>query len=73
MTDTATLQSRLAEAETTLHALLTGTSEAVISFDGKSVTYRSTNLGELRSYIAGLKQKLGLGGGRRPLTPYFNA
>lgn len=72
MADTATLQQYLAEAEQALHLLLTGQSEAVISTEGKSVTYRSASIADLRSYIAGLKQQLGLGCGRRPLRPTFN-
>lgn len=73
MTDPATLTARLAEAEAALHTVVIGQSEAVISFDGKSVTYRSTNVAELRAYIADLQQQLGQGGGRRPRRLLFNA
>ena len=62
MPDTATLQANLAEAETALHALMTGTSVAEATYDGKTVKYRATQIAELRAYVAELKSQLGTGG-----------
>ncbi len=60
MTDAAILQSRLAEAEAALHALSIGKRTASVSYDGKSVAYTQTNIGQLRAYISDLKRQLGM-------------
>lgn len=64
MTDTATLQSRLTEAETALHNLMTGTKEVKVGVNGDVVEYSMADVGRLRAYIAELKGALGLSGGR---------
>ncbi|SLN77580.1 gpW family head-tail joining protein [Oceanibacterium hippocampi] len=72
MTDTATLEARLAEAEAALHALLTGEQVAATTdVSGRQVTYARADLGQLRAYIAGLKAELGLSTGRRALAVRF--
>lgn len=59
MTDTAILEARLAQAEQALHDLSIGKTTASVSYDGKSVSYTQTNIGQLRGYIADLKRQLG--------------
>ena len=61
MADTATLQARLAEAETALHALSTGRQVVEVERNGKKLKYTPTDVGGLRAYIAELKRALGLG------------
>lgn len=61
MTDTATLQARLTEAEAALHDLQTGRREVSVGYDGRSVTFTQASIGQLRAYIADLKSQLGLG------------
>ncbi len=59
MTDTATLQARLAEAEAALHKLTIGRgTEAVTHADGRSLRYTAADLAELRAYIQDLKRQL---------------
>lgn len=56
------LQARLTEAESSYHALMTGTSARVV-VDGLSaerVEFTSANAGMLYSYIQKLKAQLGL-------------
>ncbi len=60
MPDQATLQARLDEAETALHALLTGRREVSVGYDGRTVTYARTDVGALQAYIAELKSRLGM-------------
>jgi hypothetical protein len=63
MTDAATLQARLAEAEAALHRLSTGSHAEEIRYAAgaasRSVRYTATNLAELRAYIADLRRQLG--------------
>jgi len=73
MTDTATLQARLAEAEAAEHALMTGQQVASVNDGAKQVSYQRSSLTQLRGYIALLRQQLGLpDAGRAPLRPLFN-
>ena len=73
MTDPATLQTRLTEAETALHALAIGGQEVEVDIDGVGrVKYTAARIGFLRSYIAELKQQLGPTTGG-PLWPLFGA
>lgn len=62
MTDPTILQTRLTEAEAALHALMMG-GQAVSVRDsaGRQVNYTAATIGDLRGYIAELKQMLGLG------------
>lgn len=59
MTDTATLEARLAEAETAHHKLMTGQSAATVSTEGESVSYTRARIADLERYITSLKQRLG--------------
>lgn len=60
MTDTATLEARLAEAETALHQLeIGGRVVRVRASDGKQVEYAAAEIGPLRAYVASLKRQLG--------------
>lgn len=72
MTDTATLQARLEEAEGVLHDWIMGSRETAIAYNGRSLTYNQTNEAVLRRYIAELKRQLGQASGLRPLRPFFN-
>lgn len=65
MTDTATLRSRLAEAETALHRLLTGTKVVSVKTDAGETTYSAADSAGLRAYIAELKGQLGETAGTR--------
>lgn len=65
MATTEELQTRLTEAETALHRLMTGQSTARISYDGRDVEYTRAKVGDLRAYISELKSSLGLTGGRK--------
>lgn len=58
MTTLATLQSRLAEAETALHELLTGRRTVSVDYDGRKVQFTMTKVDDLRSYIADLKTQI---------------
>ena len=67
--DTATIQSRLTDAEAALHALMTGAREQEITAaDGQRVTYTAVTMPQLQAYIADLRAQLP-GLGRRPI--YF--
>lgn len=68
MPDLETLKTRLSEAETAHHELMIGTREVSVSWsDGQQVTYRKTDVTELRRYIASLRQEIAeiTGEGRR--------
>lgn len=53
------LQTRLSEAETALHRLLTGTQVVQVrDASGRQVSYSASNLKDLRAYIADLKRQL---------------
>ena len=60
MATTEELQTRLDEAETALHKLLTGQQTVRLEYDGKSVTYTAASAGDLRAYIGQLQVNLGL-------------
>lgn len=75
MTDLATLETRLSQAEAALHLLATGSQRQVVDIGtGGRVAYTATNLADLRLYIAGLKNQIaklkGLSG-RRPIYVEF--
>lgn len=73
MTDTATLQSRLDEAEQALHDLTVGNKPSAVAGDGERIEYRSNpqSVAELRSYIAELKRQLGQSKPRGYASPRF--
>jgi uncharacterized protein (UPF0216 family) len=58
-------QEQLDEARKALHALLTGKRVASVQKDGRSITFTSATLHELRAYIADLESQLGLVSRRR--------
>jgi hypothetical protein len=70
MVDVATLEARLAEAETALHEVVVGGKVATVSSNGRSVTYTQADVQELRRYIQGLRVALGRGTGTS-VTPFF--
>lgn len=65
MADTATLTARLAEAESALHALNTGTQVVQIRNElGEQVGYAPADLGRLSAYVRDLRATLGQARGR---------
>ncbi|UMR98615.1 phage head-tail joining protein [Escherichia coli] len=50
----------LAEAKAALHALYIGKRVVTVSRNGRSVTYTSAGLADLKRYIAELEEELGL-------------
>lgn len=54
MPDLTTLQTRLAESETALHKLMTGTARVKVMRDGTLSEFRQANVAELKRYIAQL-------------------
>ena len=58
-------KAELDEARKALHDLLTGKRVASVQKDGRSVTFTSATLKELRTYIANLEEVLGINSGRR--------
>jgi hypothetical protein len=77
MTDTATLQARLAEAEEARHQLAIGKQGVTLDVgDLGSKTYARTDLDKLDAYIAALKSELSTATGvpqdrRRPIHLSF--
>lgn len=65
MADIETLQAQLNEAQAAYHQLMTGTAKVRVRYGEREVEYTRAKAGDLAAYIAGLKQQLGLGGGRR--------
>lgn len=51
------VQTRLQDAETALHALMTGSMMETVERDGVRITYTRTNIGDLRRYIAELRSQ----------------
>jgi hypothetical protein len=60
MADLATLQTRLTEAETALHALLTGSRVQVVARDGRRLEYTSAagSINQLRNYIGQMQAEI---------------
>jgi hypothetical protein len=56
----ATLEARLAQAETALHELTIGATAVTVSYEGESATFHQTSEGKLRRYIDELRARLGL-------------
>lgn len=59
-------RQELEDARRALHDLLTGKRVASVQKDGRSVTFTSATLSELRNYIANLESELGIRSTRRP-------
>lgn len=57
-------KKELDEARKALHDLLTGKQVASVQKDGRSVTFTTAKLSELRTYIANLEEELGITSGR---------
>ena len=71
MADTATLQARLAEAETALHRLRTGTHAEKVS-DGETTTeFTPARIPALQAYIADLLRRIGQGQRPGPIRTRF--
>jgi hypothetical protein len=73
MTDTATLQARLAEAEAAMHRLMIGERVRLANSDGQQIEYASyvSDGPRLRAYIDELKAQLGIGGRARARRVVF--
>lgn len=75
MTDAATLQARLAEAEAALHRLTTGSQAEDVRYASgsasRSVRYTAANIAELRAYVADLRRQLGQPTRRRAIGIRF--
>lgn len=65
MTDLATLQSWLLEAETAQHRLLTGTKTVTLEEGESRVTYSEANADKLAAYIQNLRLRISRAGGPR--------
>lgn len=61
-----TNEEKLAEAETALHLLLTGTKKVRVQYENTAVQYTEANIDELRRYIAILKGEIDPNLRRRP-------
>ena len=62
MADTATLQTRLLEAELAYHKLMTGAASVQVQQDDMQVTFNIASVDRLRTYIAELKSQLAAAG-----------
>jgi predicted TPR repeat methyltransferase len=72
LVDTATLQARLAEAETAYHKLVTGQAARVfVDQNGERIEYVSATRSSLLAYISELKRLLGVGESRGPLSVWL--
>lgn len=63
MADITTLQTRLTEAESAYHKLLTGSKEEEIEHGDMRMRYTRAQVGELANYIANLKVQIAALGG----------
>lgn len=63
MADLATLQSRLAEAETAYHNLMRGGQTEKVGHGDMMLTYTRAESAKLKSYIDELKGQIALAGG----------
>jgi len=71
MTDLVTLQARLLAAENAYHDyMITGSAQS-ISESGRSVTYTTANISELRRYINQLKDEISLMNGETNNRPLY--
>lgn len=65
MTDTATLEAKLASLESARDDLVQGKSVSSVTINGKTVQYRKADLGWLNADIAATKTALGQTTGNR--------
>lgn len=69
-----TTADKLADAQTKLHQLMTGTApRVVVDQNGERVEFNTANADKLRAYIGELASQLSNGGivSRRPMIPVF--
>ena len=71
MTDQATLETWLAEAEAALHKLATGSLRQTVDVGEKRVTYTPADLGQLRRHVADLKNRIAALKGRPKRGPLY--
>lgn len=71
MTESATLQARLIEAEAALHELVIGRRIVQIGADADRAAYAPGDEGRLRAYIAELRVQLGQSQPRRAIGVSF--
>lgn len=71
MSDLATLQAWLSEAETARHKLLSGSLRQRVSYNGQDVTFAATDIGKLNAYISDLQARIAAlnGDPRKTLRP----
>ncbi len=66
-----TAAEKLAEAETALHKLLTGTKLVQVGYGERRLQYTQANVADLRAYIAQLKGEIDPCKARRPFGVVF--
>ena len=72
MPDITVLRERLAEAESALHRLMTGSLEVTVSVGGYgATTYAQTDIKQLKTYIGQLKSDIAALEGRPRRRPIF--
>ena len=67
----AQLQAALTSAQQAYVQLVSGVRIATVSYDGKSVSYRSSDISQLNAFIMLLQRALGINFGRRAIRPLF--
>lgn len=70
-TNRAEWQTRLTQAETAYHKLLTGKSATAIGYDGETMSYAPADKQELRRYISSMQKALGSVSSSRPRARGF--
>lgn len=63
MADLATLQTRLTEAESAYHKLMTGSQAEMVSHSGTMTKYTAATMADLSAYIEQLKAQVAAAGG----------
>lgn len=63
MADLATLQTRLTEAESAYHRLMTGALEVEVEHGDMRMKYQASGKGELAAYIVDLRAQIAAAGG----------
>lgn len=71
MTETAILETRLAEVDAALHTLRTGVGVASFKYDGREVSYTKADISDLKVYKRELEEQLGLVSKRRSMRVNF--
>lgn len=68
---TEQMQAALTSAQQAYVQLVSGVRIATVSYDGKSVSYRSSDISQLGAFIGLLQRALGINFGRRAIRPIF--